>query len=41
LPDFYWYSIPEREKIYKIAINFTKRLQNRSNGSKIDQMEVK
>jgi hypothetical protein len=36
LPDFSWYNIPEREKIYQMTINYTKYTKVR----KVDQMDI-
>jgi hypothetical protein len=37
LPDFPWYNIPKREKIYQITIKYTKWPQSIPNGHKIYQ----
>jgi hypothetical protein len=34
LPDFSWYNIPKREKIYQMTAKHPKRLQNIPNGLK-------
>jgi hypothetical protein len=41
LPDFSWYNIPKRGKIYQIATKYTKWPQNISNGRKIYQIHIK
>jgi protoporphyrinogen oxidase len=41
LPDFYWYNIPKREKMYQITIKYTKWSQNIPKGRKIDLMAIK
>jgi hypothetical protein len=41
LPDFSWYKIPERGKIYQMTTKYTKWPLNISNGRKIDQMVIK
>jgi hypothetical protein len=38
LPDFSWYNVPKRGKIYQITIKYTKWPQNVPNGRKIHQM---
>jgi hypothetical protein len=37
LPDFSWYNIPKRGKMYQITIKYIKWPQNISNGHKIYQ----
>jgi hypothetical protein len=40
LPDFCWYNIPKRVKIYQRTLKHTKWLQNIPNSHKIDQMDI-
>jgi hypothetical protein len=40
LPDFSWYNMPKRKKIYQITMKYTKWSQNIPNGRKIDQMSI-
>jgi hypothetical protein len=39
LPDFSFYNLPELEKIYHMAINYTQWPENIPKCGKIDQME--
>jgi protoporphyrinogen oxidase len=41
LPDFSWYNIPKREKIYQITIRYSKMDKNIPEGHKIYQIAVK
>jgi protoporphyrinogen oxidase len=41
LPDFSWFNIPQRRKIYQMTIKYTKLPQNIPNGHKIYQMATK
>jgi hypothetical protein len=41
LPDFSWYNIPKRGKIYQITIKYTKWPQNIPNCRKVDPMAIK
>jgi hypothetical protein len=41
LPDFAWYKIPKRGKMYQITTNFTKCPQNRTKDRKMDQVSMK
>jgi hypothetical protein len=41
LPDFSWYNVPKRGKIYQIIIKYSEWLQNIQNCRKIDQMAIK
>jgi hypothetical protein len=41
LPDFSWYNIPKRGKIYQMTTKYTKWPKNVSNGRNIDQMDIK
>jgi hypothetical protein len=40
LPDFYWYNILKRGKIYQITMKYTKWRQSIPNGRKIDQTAI-
>jgi hypothetical protein len=41
LPDFSWYNIPKRDKIYQMTLKYTKGPQNIPNDHKIHQMTMK
>jgi hypothetical protein len=41
LPDFYWQNIPKRDKIYQMAMKYTKRSKNRPKRPQNTQMAVK
>jgi protoporphyrinogen oxidase len=40
LPDFSWYNIPKREKMFPITIKYTIWPQHKPPGSKIDFMAI-
>jgi hypothetical protein len=41
MPDFSWYNLPKRGKMYQMTTKDTKWPQNIYNGHKMDQMVIK
>jgi hypothetical protein len=41
MPDFSWYNIPKREKIYQMTIKYTRGPPDKPHGRTIDQMTIK